>query len=220
MGMMASPDPANYRYVDMNYVPIAAERLRQVVTAQSPSLEDAFLVVAKRIPVRIGLVMDQRKVHRLVTECGNASLMVEVRQVRIGRLGATSSTFGGDGMGGMPGMPGSGGFGFGSAAMPGAEAEVGAMPGGMPGGFGPGGADAGMPGSEVGNSGSGTDRDKSAYDLPVEIYGMVYIYNPVTMDKLAIDAATAGTAPAGEPSSTAPAPTTSPAPAATGTPGP
>ena len=97
-------DPANNRYIDATYTPIAADRLRQALTSDSPSTEDAFLVVAKRIPVRMGVVMDQRQVHRLIAECGNANLVVEVRQVRINR----QKSAGGTGPGGMVGMGGMG----------------------------------------------------------------------------------------------------------------
>ena len=105
MANPAAGDPANNRYVDATYTPIAAERLRQALTSDSPSTEDAFLVVAKRIPVRMGLVMDQRQVHRLIAECGNANLVVEVRQVRINRQKSAGGA-GSGGMGGMGGMMG------------------------------------------------------------------------------------------------------------------
>ena len=42
-----------------------------------------------------------------------------------------------------------------------------------------------------------TGSDRSPYDLPVEIYGIIYIYNPVDEKKLGLDQqpALTGTAP-------------------------
>ncbi|MCI0332951.1 MAG: hypothetical protein L0228_06980 [Planctomycetes bacterium] len=59
----------------------------------------------KRLPVRMVLQMDQRHLPRLISECANQSLQIEVQEVRINPLG----DIGGDGGGmasGMPGMAG------------------------------------------------------------------------------------------------------------------
>ncbi|TVS08401.1 MAG: hypothetical protein EA424_28645, partial [Planctomycetaceae bacterium] len=88
----ASRDPANFRYVDNEYTPLPAQRLRDAMAAGSP--EDAFLVVAKRMPVRLRLLVDQRRIHRLLAQFGNSALPVEIRQVRV------NPPTGGGGMGG------------------------------------------------------------------------------------------------------------------------
>ena len=77
------PDPAEGRYVDNQYQALRAETLRSAL--RSPSPDDAFLVVAKRMPVRMRLVVDLRKLPRLLAQFGNSALPVEVRQVRINR---------------------------------------------------------------------------------------------------------------------------------------
>lgn len=211
-----SKDPCHYRYVDNDYQPIAADRLRTALGPENRDPEDAFLVVAKRIPIRMGVVMDQRKVHRLISECGNADLMVEVRQVRINRQSSGSASGGGfgggmdegysDGMGGPGGGMGAPG---GMGMDMGMGGGFGGFGGGMGGGYDEGGGGSGYPGGGMGGGGT-TTSSKSPYDLPVEIYGMVYLYNPVDMDKLGIEQATAedvptavppvqDAAPAGEP---------------------
>src|SRR5690606_27773451 len=76
-------DPAEGRYVDMNYEPIPPQRLRAAFTSNDPN--EAFLAVAKRMPIRMHMVVDQRYLNRLLAECGNSNLIVEIRQVRINR---------------------------------------------------------------------------------------------------------------------------------------
>jgi hypothetical protein len=181
----AGSDPANFRYVDNNYQPLEASRVRAALDPNSKNPEDAFLVVAKRVPIRLGLTMDQRRIHRLITECGNSTLMVEVRQVRVNRK--SSAVAGGGGGGGM-GMMGGGGMGM----MGGGGGFGGGDGGGFGGGFGGGGEDGGM-GGMMGMSGGGMGgaataaATKSSYDLPVELYGIIYIYNPVATEKLGIE---------------------------------
>jgi hypothetical protein len=224
MGMesLLARDPAINRYVDDKYQPLAPDRLRGALKSQTP--EDALLAVAKRMPVRIRVVLDQRKLNVLLAQCGNSKLPVEIRQVRINRppaamgAGAGAGGYGGgEGGGGMPGGFSSGGFGgggfggggFGGGGF-GGGGEGGGMPGGfggggfgggMPGGFGgggmPGGFGGGMPGGG-GESGYGANTGRAAMIpgsvtadasvdpniVPVELYGIVYIYNPANKDQL------------------------------------
>jgi len=203
----AMMDPAHLRYVDMTYTPLPADRLRGALTTATP--EDAFLVVAKRIPVRMGVVMDQRQVHRFIAECGNSNLIVEVRQVRVNRPKAASSmgmgamgdmmsgaygSMGGEMMSMMPGMGDAGGYGS-EMSSDGMSSEM---------GYGAEGDPSMTMSSPYGMSGgAAAGSDRSPYDLPVEIYGMVYIYNPVNMEKLGIEPALAGATPE-TPAATAP----------------
>jgi hypothetical protein len=178
--LVASSDPGHYRYVDNNYVPITAKRLRDVLGSENPAPEDAFLVVAKRIPIRIGMTIDHRKLYKFIAACGNSKLVVEVRQVRINKIGesAAGGIDGGGGMGGVQGGPG--GFGGGpGGALGGMGSGMGGRLGGG-GGFGDGEGE-GDEGMGFGAGGGSTAfSDVSLYDLPVEIYGMVYIYNPIS----------------------------------------
>jgi hypothetical protein len=218
----ASADPAEGRYVDNEYQALKAETLRSAL--RSPSPDDAFLVVAKRMPVRMRLVVDVRKLPRLLAQFGNSALPVEVRQVRINRgkdSGGGYDMMGGGG-GGYGMMGGGGGYGMmgggeDSAMMGGGSPDMGSgygammsPPGGMGmgmgmGGYGQspdmGGAGYSPPGygAEMGGSGYGMggqaanvkDRTNlastSQNDVPVEIYGIIYIYNPVDEQKLGLD---------------------------------
>lgn len=169
----SSPDPAAGRYVDTAFQPIAGEMLRTVVSSGALNPTDAPLAVAKRVPVRMRFKMDQRKLNRLLTECGNADLLFEIRQVRINTEAhgeASASGMMGGAMGGGRAGPSLGG----SAGTPGLGAP-----------------DSGMEGS--GGGGSAVVGAAKSYDLPVEIYGIVYLFNPVDMNKLGIEKVTADT---------------------------
>ncbi len=203
-------DPGDNRYVDLKYAPLTAQQIRSAYDSASP--EDAFLLVAKRIPVRMRLKVDQRKLPKLLAECGNASLQLEIKQVRINRPafrtggggigggGGGGGLMGGMGMGGMgkeggmggmggvgpPGEPGglSGGGsatgdGDGGAAMP--SGPDGAGAGGLMGGMGAGGM---MGGGMMSGGQRQVLSDETPYDLDVELYGIIYIYNPVNREKL------------------------------------
>jgi hypothetical protein len=104
------------------------------------------------MPVAMNLIMDQRQLPKLLVECANSNMPIEVKRVRILK----------------------------SQSMP---------------------APSGDPGFEI-----------SPYDVPVEIYGVIYIYNPPDRAKLGTGAASQekpadGTAPAapGTPPAAAPA---------------
>ncbi|MBA2115716.1 hypothetical protein [Bremerella alba] len=152
-------DPGDFRYVDKDYKKLMVDDLRAATT--EPTSENYYLSVAKRLPVRMRLLMDQREIDKLLVECGNADLMIEVRQVRINP--ETSGVGGGGGMGG----PGMGNFEMGGGMGMGGE-----FGGGM-GGMGRG-----------GQSGDNLDQAEKIFDAPVEIYGIIYIYNPVNRDLL------------------------------------
>ncbi len=181
-----------YRYVDDKGQPLPSEP--EYPFAKHPYAE------FKMMPVRLSLVMDQRRLPKLLVECANSNMPIEVRAVRLlktageqlslgGGAGA-SGAVGGRGPGGMPGMPG--------MAMPnrvGGGIQQPRMP--TP-GVGPGGGVQGAPVSET-----------EQYDVPVEIHAIIYIYNPPDRTKLGTGAASGqtpadGVAP-GDPTKTPPA---------------
>lgn len=180
---VTAPDPGDNRYVDPNFEPLPASRLRSASDSRNP--EDAFLMVARRIPVRMRVKIDQRKLPKLLAECGNASPQLEVRQLRInmpsgstaGQIkrggGMGTMSLGGPGLGGLPG-PGAAGAGAPMAPPPKPEDP---LPAGGAAGTG------GMGMLSIGGTGSGLS-DESPYDVDAEIYGIMYIYNPVDMEKL------------------------------------
>jgi hypothetical protein len=134
-GAPTGPDPAEGRYVDKDYVPLPAAKLREVMSSQQVAPEDAYLAVAKRIPVRMRLRMDQRGLNRLLVECASSELTIEVRQLRIN-----------------PPMEDRGGsYSF-------------------------------QPSRGMGDVAGGqlVDEDeRSGFDVTVELYGIIYIFNPV-----------------------------------------
>lgn len=151
----AAPNPGDRRYVDKDYRKLALADLQAAST--EPTSENYYLAVAKRLPIRLNLVMDQREIDKLLVECGNAELMVEVRQVRVNPT--TTGTGAGDAYGG--GMEGGG-------------SSYGAM------NFGTTNYGTGMDGT--GNTGG--EPAEKVFDVPVEIYGIIYIYNPVNQSLL------------------------------------
>jgi hypothetical protein len=208
-------DPANFRYVDNEYKPLPATRVREAMQTGSP--EDAFLVVAKRMPIRLRLVVDQRKIHRLLAQFGNSALPVEIRQVRVNPPAGSGGGYGG-GYGGSGGYGGEGmGYGGGMGQMMGmgsygggmdAESGYGTTPSYGADQYGMGGTGGyGQEGYGYGSTGAAnvTGRREisstTKYDVPVEVYGIIYIYNPPDGNKLGIEQVPAltGTIPAAAP---------------------
>lgn len=167
-------DPAHLRYVDNNFEGVGAKTVRDALT--NPTGDNAIYAVAKRIPVRIQMSIDQRRLNKFLALCGNAPLQIEVKRVRINRKSSSNPTGGGGGGMGMGmGMDEFGGEGgeMGDEMMEGAGAMEGNMGGEM-----------------MGGGGQVTElADESPLDVDVEIYGMVYIYNPVDSELLGIPAA-------------------------------
>jgi hypothetical protein len=141
----ATSDPAERRYVDIAYQPLPAEKLRK--DAESDNPDEAYLAVAKRMPVRLDVRIDQRKLNKFLIECGNSDLMLEVIQVR---------------------------------TIP--PQDVFALAGGQ---RGSGGQGAGGGGQDV-NRGDVTDDDRKAHiwDVDVQVYGIIYIFNPPSLKRL------------------------------------
>lgn len=205
-------DPANGRYVDAAYKPLTGDDLRTKMKSESP--EDAYFAVAKRVPVRMRFLVDQRRLQSILAECGNANLMLEIRQIRIGDTAPApaAGTGGGSGGygGGMVGIPGIGGssdggssnlsaygdLGMGAALGGGGGSGLGGGMGGMSGGMG--GMGSGM-GSAMGGATGGAGAAPTvtspikSWDVPLEIYGVVYLFNPPDKAKLGVDKVTAET---------------------------
>lgn len=115
-------DPAEGRYVDREYKPIPAAQLRSAAVITDPD-RISPLSIAKRMPIRLKVTMDQRRINDLLAECANSALTIEVNQVRI--LGSASGS------------------------------------------------------SPVGQN---DDEKAFPYDAIVELFGIIYIYNPVPFD--------------------------------------
>jgi hypothetical protein len=147
--------PYDERYVDVNFQPLKAEVVKGVVTGTELPAEHLELLVAKRVPVRIALRMDERSIPDFMAECANSEFAFEIQQVRWnkhkpGGSDIVQSSTASNGPGGMGGM----GMGRGGP------------PGGGLGGGGP-------------KLSSSPIETRTSYDVNVEFYGIVKIYNPV-----------------------------------------
>ena len=190
----ATGNPADNRYVDRDYQGVLSSRLVSAMKGQPERPEDLFLAVAKRVPVRMVFKMDQRRVPTLLAECANSKLPVEVKQVRVNRE-AASGGMGGGGMTG--GMLGAGGPGDSPGGM-----DVSDMMANMGGAFGGGqGAAAANP-----NRKAIADSTVDPNEIGIEIYGIVYIYNPVNRAVLGLKDEAPATTPVVTPTPT-PTPT-------------
>jgi hypothetical protein len=173
-GISAAPkvtrDPADNRYVDEKFNPITGNSLRTKMKSKAPG--DAYYAVAKRIPVRMRFKkMDQRKLNKFLVECGNAQMILEVRQVRINCDPAPLGGGGGGAAGGFGGM------------MDGARPTLGSAAGSA--GLDSDSGGAGY-GGMLGGGGGTLAEAGSAFDIPVEIYGVIYLYNPVNIEMLGL----------------------------------
>ena len=100
MGGGAAPSDAQltaFRYVDDNLTPLSAD-------APSPYAE------FKMMPIRMQLVVDQRKIPELLVQCANSTMPVEVKKLAVrstesssGGMGGNRSMMGGGMAGGMGG---------------------------------------------------------------------------------------------------------------------
>jgi len=182
---VAQVDPADGRYVGADLKPLTGSQLR---TAMKERSKDA---VAKRVQVRMRLKVDER-FGKLITECGNGKMMLEVLQVRYNtdaapETGSSSSAQGGFGGGmGMPGAP---------AGGPGGAPNL----GGGGGGSGSGADDGANEGGSFG--GAALPSTVVANEVSIEIYGLIYLFNP--MSNLAEKKDATAPAPAGNASEAA-----------------
>ena len=127
----------------------------------------------KRLPVRMHLKMNQSYLPALLVECSNATLPIEIEQIRVNvKAGSTS---GGMGMGGRTG--GGGGRGMEGGGMRGGGGR-GREGGGMPGGGGHGGRpSAGRTGGGGAQAGETTDLKADPNIVEVILHGTIFIYN-------------------------------------------
>ncbi|MFN7874492.1 MAG: hypothetical protein ACK5PB_04195 [Pirellula sp.] len=194
----SSADPGDKRYIsfapDTFFQERTAEELRS--SFQDVNGSNAVDAVAKRVPIRFRVKMNPERISELIVQCGNAPFMLEVYQVRVnasasgitgmggmgGGMGGMAGGMGGMGMGPGGGGPGGGGpgggddsgeGGYGGGMGPGGGPGGGMGMGGMGGGSGYGGY-----GGMGGEMGSVKSKTAPAEEVPVEIYGLVYLYNP------------------------------------------
>ena len=119
------------------------------------------LIVAKRVPFRIAVEMDERKINQFIAVCANSEFVFEINQLRVNRHTPNEKiVFNGGGSG--AGDPSKlGGMGAGGS--------LGAAGGGL--GGGSAGASSGLKPTSV--------ESRTDFIVSVEFYGVVKIYNPV-----------------------------------------
>ena len=151
----------HFRYVDKDGKPLAAD-------APHPFAE------FKMMPVRMLLFMDQRRIPRLLVNCANSSMPVQVRVVslRPGQGREITRQLGPQTTPGYPGMMG------GAMGMTGPYGMMGTYPGGeetYTTGYGYG---------ETGGPASRSAQDTGQIDVPVEVAGIIFIFNPPDRTKV------------------------------------
>ncbi|MGA2797762.1 MAG: hypothetical protein ABSE63_09300 [Thermoguttaceae bacterium] len=151
------------RYVDDKGLPLAAD-------AKSPYSE------FKMMPISMKLYMDQRKISKLLVECANSPMPIEVRRVSIRRVASE--------------LLDSGTTAAASPAGPSREYNRRTV-------------DVRGPARPTGAGGGGEEGGAGSYDIPVEIQGIIYIYSPPDLNTLGTG--TAGEKPAEIPPGAAPA---------------
>lgn len=175
--MNSDPSPFHGRYVDDNLEPIGAPAVREVVTGETFPETNLGLIVSKRVPFRLAVKMDERKINAFLAACANSPFSFEVLQIRINRLedsepivfkgGAKKKEAVSMEMGGMEGMEG---MMMGMEGMMGMD-EMGGM--GM-----------GFETQELQALTTTPVETRLNYDVDVEFYGVVRIYNEVREDFL------------------------------------
>ena len=181
------------RYVNESAQPIPVEK----GIAKHPYRE------FKMMPIRLSLVMDQRKIPELMVQCANSNMPIRVRQLRLSPGQAAKVDY----LGQAATAPG-------RNLMPaaGSPRERGNFPMGLPGEMGnpqAGGGEDMMPGAG-GLRGAGKGSYRGPYDMPVEILGIIYIYNFADPKVLGKGPAEPGTESAPAPTTPATTPSTTP----------
>lgn len=75
-------DPVHLRYIDREFKPIAASVYRQSVSSNQLGA-DTWMSVVKRVPVRLRLRVDERRIPEILEKCANAKMPLEVRQLTL-----------------------------------------------------------------------------------------------------------------------------------------
>ena len=144
------------RYVDSTLEPIKSEDIQKVFGETNLPADSLELVVAKRVPVRLAVQMDEREIPNFLAACANSPFAFEVWQVRVNKHDPEEAIAlrGGSGDSGRP--------------------NYGITSGGQAGGLG-----GDSPGAIAGTDQVALRKD---HDVGVEFYGIVKIYNPVNAE--------------------------------------
>ena len=81
----ADPSPFHGRYVNASFEPIHAKDVRSVLNGTDLPGKNLELIVAKRVPVRLGVVMDERRIADFIAQCSKSEFAFEINQVRVNK---------------------------------------------------------------------------------------------------------------------------------------
>jgi len=155
--------PFHNRYVSTEFKPLSATVVSNVLTAVKEGndfpVEHLELVVARRVPVRIALRMDEREIPAFMSASANSPFAFEIQQVRKNRHKP------GEGI-----VFNGGGSSRGGRDRIGSDISMGDNRRG-------GGRGEGMDGGGT-TSQSKPVETRTNYDVDVEFFGIVKIYNP------------------------------------------
>ncbi len=173
----ADESPFHGRYVNVNLEPINAVDVRNAVGGDALPETNLELVVTKRVPFRLSVKMDERKINAFLALCANSPFEFEVLQLRINRddelnpIVARGGKTENKSAASIEGMFG----GAGMEAMMGEDlAAMAAMSAMMDGGM-----NMGPEAQQLKALEPSAVETRLSYDVDVEFYGVVKIYNPV-----------------------------------------
>ena len=161
-GMMGGPvgegSAYDQRYVNPNLEVIAASEVRAVLGGAALPETNLELIVAKRVPFRLAVEMDERKINEFIAICANSEFVFEINQVRVNR---------------HLDFPGKIEFNGGSVGSEEGKDDMGGMGNDLSAG---GGGGASAPSDKLTPTPVESRQD---FMVSVEYYGIVKIYNPV-----------------------------------------
>lgn len=208
MGAEPYARPTESRYVDET-----GQRLEVDETDQPIYKDEQGQILGpgpyKLMPIRMLLLMNQTKLAKLLVECANSNMPVEVRSISMGMDRGTMLNMGfpsqiGPSSGRSDSGPGAGAYQGGRSSGYDAYPGRGPRAYGSSGVFGPTGAS--RPTGAYGSSGAYGSRgavQRRTLDVPVEIRGTICIYNPPS--EATLETAAAAGSPATLPPATPPA---------------
>lgn len=175
--------PFHGRYVDAQGEPLPIQKVHDVLKPTNKALpdQDLELVVARRVPVRIALKMQENKIPAFIAACANSPFCFEINQIRLNRHEPGEKI---ELNGGVKSKAGTGGGGGGSQERDTPTVGI----GGAAGGGGSAGLDGG--GEEptktkpTGSTGPMAAERRTNLLIEVEFTGFVKIYNKVDESRL------------------------------------
>lgn len=175
--------PFHGRYVDANGEPLPIQKVHEVLKPTNKSLpdQDLELVVARRVPVRIALKMQENKIPAFVAACANSPFCFEINQIRMNRHKPGEKI---ELNGGVKSKTGSGSGGGGGQERDTPTVGIGGGAGGGGSAGLDGGGDEPQKSKPAGSTGPMAAERRTNLLVDVEFTGFVKIYNKVDESRL------------------------------------